>query len=97
MGGFVLMLIFGTRYLEWWTLGVFAAVGIAIGSYRVFQKAPDTYTTAVRLDENAHLHDSLSTALHFSAHPNGSPEFLQSQRLQAESAAGGSDRLTSSR
>jgi hypothetical protein len=89
VSGFVLMLILGTRYLEWWTLGVFAAVGMAIGSYRVFQKAPDSYTTAVRLDENAQLHDALSTALHFSGHPAGSPEFLQSQRRQAENAAGG--------
>ena len=88
VGGFVLMLIFGTRFLEWWTLAVFAAAGIAIGAWRVFQKAPDSYTTAVRLDENAQLHDSLSTALYFSKHHVGSEEFLQSQRHQAENVAG---------
>jgi hypothetical protein len=88
IGGFVLMLIFGTRYLEWWTLAIFAAAGVAIGSWRVFKRAPTPYTTAVRLDENAHLHDALSTALHFSETSNGAGEFRHSQRQQAESAAG---------
>src|ERR1700685_2082038 len=83
VGGFVLMLIFGTRYLEWWTLGIFAAAGIAIGVYRVHVKAPPQYATAVRLDENAQLHDTLSTALYFSANDPGSEEFRQSQRQQA--------------
>jgi hypothetical protein len=87
VGGFVLMLIFGTRYLEWWTLGIFAAAGLAIGCYRVYRRTPTPYTTAVRLDENAQLHDTLSTALHFSASP-GAGEFRKAQRQQAESAAG---------
>ena len=65
VAGFVLVLIFGTRYLEWWTLGIFAAAGIAIGFWRVYRRTPGDYTTAVRLDENAHLHDALSTALIF--------------------------------
>ena len=29
IGGFALLLIVGTRYMEWWTLAIFAAVGIA--------------------------------------------------------------------
>jgi hypothetical protein len=89
VAGFVLVLIFGTRYLEWWTLGLFAAAGVAIGFWRVYQRTPGDYSTAVRLDQNAHLHDALSTALHFSGHPVGAEEFLQSQRKQAEDAAGG--------
>src|SRR5579863_8123422 len=98
IAGFVLMLIFGTRYLEWWTLGIFAAAGVAIGSYRVYRRTPGQYATAVRLDENAHLQDALSTALYFSGHPfsehpgskaaAGSEEFRKSQRAQAEGAAG---------
>jgi hypothetical protein len=94
VAGFVLVLIFGTRYLEWWTLGIFAAAGIAIGSWRIYLRTPDRYTTAVRLDENAHLQDTLSTALYFSDqmhssdHGAGSGEFRQSQREQAEGAAG---------
>src|ERR1700733_7028995 len=88
VAGFVLLLIFGTRYLEWWTLGVFAAAGVAIGSYRVYKRTPGQYETAVRLDETAHLHDSLSTALYFSGHETGAVEFRQSQRKQAEGVAG---------
>jgi hypothetical protein len=88
VGGFVLLLIFGTRYLEWWTLGIFAAAGVAIGSWRVFKRTPTPYATAVRLDENARLHDALSTALYFAGDVTGAGEFRQSQRQQAESAAG---------
>jgi hypothetical protein len=88
VAGFVLMLIFGTRYLEWWTLGIFAAAGIAIGSYRVYQRTPGAYSTAIQLDENAHLHDALSTALYFSNHRADSEDYQQSQRKQAEGAAG---------
>jgi hypothetical protein len=92
VGGFVLMLIFGTRFLEWWTLGLFAAVGIAIGAHRVYRRIPDSYSTAVRLDANAQLHDALSTALYYSrsdlpAHAAGSASFRASQRQQAEAAA----------
>ncbi len=87
VGGFVLMLIFGTRYLEWWTLGVFGAVGIGIGAYRVYKQTPDIYTTAVRVDESARLHDALSTALYFKDHAAGSAAFRDSQRAQAEIAA----------
>jgi hypothetical protein len=88
VGGFILMLIFGTRYLEWWTLGIFAAAGVSVGSWRVYRRTPGKYSTAVRLDENAHLHDAISTALHFSGHPVGAESFRESQRKQAESAAG---------
>ncbi len=86
--GFVLILILGTRFLAGWTLAVFAAVGIAIGLWHVLQRTPDRYATAVRLDENAKLHDALSTALYFADHPGGSAEFRESQRLQADTAAG---------
>src|SRR5580658_9973958 len=88
VGGFVLMLVFGTRYLEWWTLGIFAAAGIGVGLWRVYQRTPGEYSTAVRLDENAHLHDALSTALHFTKLKAQSEAFQQSQRKQAEGAAG---------
>lgn len=86
-GGFVLILVFGTRLLEWWTLSFFAAAGLAIGVWRVSKRTPGHYETAIRLDENAKLHDAISTALYFSGHPDGSDSFRQSQRSQAESAA----------
>ena len=88
VAAFVLMLVLGTRFMGWWTLAVFAAVGIAIGSYRVWKRIPDSYATAVKLDDSARLHDALSTALYFSLHDAHSPEFLQAQREQAETSAG---------
>lgn len=88
VGGFALLLIVGTRYMEWWTLALFAAAGIAIGAHRVYKRTPDAYTTAIKVDENARLHDALSTAMYFSGHRKGSAEFLGSQRKQAEAAAG---------
>jgi hypothetical protein len=90
IAGFVLMLVLGTRYLGWWTMALFAAAGIAVGIFRVYRQTPDTYATAIRLDENARLQDALSTALYFSGHPEGAAEgFRRSQRQQAEARAGG--------
>src|SRR5271165_2751518 len=74
-GGVALVLILGTAFLAWWPLAIFAAIGVGIGIYRVANHTPGPYTTAVHLDENAHLKDTLSTALHFSGHPEGSAEF----------------------
>jgi hypothetical protein len=87
VGGVALILVLGTRYLEWWTLTLFAALGIGIGIFRVRRAIPSEYATAVRVDRNAELYDALSTALHFSAHDSGSPEFQNLQRHYAESAA----------
>src|SRR5580692_8144960 len=87
VGGFALLLVVGTRYMEWWTLAIFAALGIGIGAHRVYRRTPDQYATAVQLDENAHLKDALSTAFYFSKHETGAPEFLRSQREQAEETA----------
>jgi hypothetical protein len=88
IAGIVLLLILGTRYLGWWSVALFAAAGIAIAIFRVNRQTPDAYVTAVRLDDSARLHDALSTALYFSAHPEGSESFRRSQREQAEATAG---------
>lgn len=86
-GGFALLLIVGTRFMEWWTLGIIAAAGIGIGLYRVRRRTPGAYDTAIRVDESARLQDALSTALYFSGHPNGSTEFAAAQRKQADARA----------
>ncbi len=99
IGGFVLLLIVGARYLEWWALALFAAAGLAIAGWRIYRRTPDPFTTAVRVDENAYLHDALSTALYFSAHPPRETDaketeaketagFREFQRRQADQAAG---------
>ena len=88
VAGLVLLLIAGTRFLEWWTLLVFAAVGLAIGIRRLLKDAPGEYAAAVQLDESAHLHDALSTAVHFAQHPQPAfAAFAPAQRQQAEEAA----------
>ncbi len=88
IGGVVLLLIAGTRFLEWWTILVFGAVGVAIGIRRLLKDAPSQYAAAVQLDESAQLHDALSTAVHFASHPHpGFAAFAPAQRQQAEEAA----------
>jgi hypothetical protein len=87
VGGLALILIVGTRYLEWWTLGLFAAAGIAIGAVRIRRSIPGEYAAAVQVDKNAALKDSLSTALWFSQHAAPFPEAQIIQRSQAETAA----------
>jgi hypothetical protein len=88
VAGFILMLVLGTRFMGWWTLAVFALAGVTFGSYRVWKRMPDSYATAVKIDENARLQDALSTALYFSHHDANSPAFLRAQREQAETSAG---------
>lgn len=91
IAGLALILILGTRYLEWWTLALFAAAGIAAGTIRAWRAAPDDYSTAVRIDANAHLSDALSTAFYFSRNATQFPEYQTVQRTQAEEAARGID------
>jgi len=92
IGGFALLLIFGTRWLEAWTVALFAAAGIALGVWQLRRRIPGTYETARRIDENAGLQDSLSTALYFSrsqpANGSGSEEFRRAQREAAEKLSG---------
>jgi hypothetical protein len=90
IAGLALILLVGTRWLEWWTLSLFALAGIAAGVWRAWRSSPDDYVTAVRLDANAGLNDALSTALHFSAMAaTDGPDsnFRRRQREQAEIAA----------
>ncbi len=87
-GGFALILLVGTRYLEWWTLALFAAVGIGLGIYRVAQAVPTAYAAALRVDASAQLNDALSTALHF-RNSKADGAFVSIQRQQAERAAAG--------
>ncbi len=95
IGGIALLLILGTRYLEWWVVGLFAVgvTGWAVAKLR--KRLPSDYSAAVWLDDKANLHDSLSTACYFASHGSKSgtltPEaeaILRAQRGQAETFAG---------
>lgn len=86
-GGVALILLVGTRFLEWWTLALFAAAGLVIAAARAWKSAPDEYSTAVKLDAGANLHDVLSTAYYFSNHASEFPESEALMRGQADEAA----------
>jgi hypothetical protein len=92
IGGFALLLIVGTRYLEAWTLSLFAAAGIGIGAWQLSRRIPGKYETARRVDESAGLQDALSTALYFSTsqplNGSGSDAYRRAQREQAEQLSG---------
>jgi len=95
IGGLAALLTLGTRYLEWWVVGLFA-IGVVVWAVAKLRKRlPGDYAAAVWLDDKAGLHDSLSTAHYFSTHPAAvTPEsraILETQRGQAEAAAGGVD------
>ncbi|MCU1330474.1 MAG: hypothetical protein JWN34_5844 [Bryobacterales bacterium] len=85
-GGFSLILILGTRYLEWWTLAIVGLAGIGFGTWRVWRSAPTAYTAALRIDRGAGLNDALSTAYYFNAR-RATGGFVDAQRDQAEAAA----------
>jgi hypothetical protein len=87
IGGLALILIVGTRYLEWWTLGLFALVGIGVGAARIRRSIPSAYSAAMMVDRNAQLRDALATAFWFEHHDAPFPETSRIQRAQAEAAA----------
>jgi hypothetical protein len=94
VAGLALLLILGTRYLQWWLVAGFALFVGAWALAKLRKRIPSDYAAAVWLDENAGLQDSLSTAHYFSTANSGklTPEasaVLAAQRSQAEAAAGG--------
>ncbi len=66
MGGLILLLLTGTQVLDWRIVAMLITAGFAIALYRMFRRMPSDYKVAMLVDERAGLHDSLSTALHFS-------------------------------
>jgi len=85
-GGLSLILLLGTRYLEWWTLALLALAGVGIGLWKIRRTAPSSYAAALKLDDGAKLGDALSTAWHFSSQ-KAAGRFVEAQRAQAEEAA----------
>ena len=91
IGGLALLLTFGTRYVQWWIVSLFAVAVIAWAAAKLRKRLPSDYAAAVWLDSKADLHDSLSTAHYFATkHAALSSEaeaILLAQRGQAEAAA----------
>jgi hypothetical protein len=95
IGGLALLLTFGTRYVQWWIVALFAAAVIVWATLKLRKKLPSDYAAAVWLDSKADLHDSLSTAHYFARKSTplspASEAILLAQRGQAETAANNVD------
>lgn len=87
MGGLILLLVLGTQILDWpWLVGLFG-VSFGLGFWWTFRRFPSSYGVAQQVDRNLGLHDSLSTALFFSAAPaarKAAPEMREAQLAAAE-------------
>jgi hypothetical protein len=88
MAGLILLLLLGTNIFDWYWPVLLLFVGLAVGIYRLQQRALSRYRIAQLLDQKLALSDSLSTAQYFSEHPlPGHDEALRFQLQQAEQMA----------
>ena len=93
LAGAILLLVVGAQILNWYWLVVLFAVGLAISAYRSRDKLLSAYQVAQSIDRQLDFKDTLSTAYHFSQHPDraASAEFVEHQRLTAEDMARSAD------
>ena len=88
MAAVILLLLFGTQILDWYWPVLIAAVSLGVGVYRLRKSLPSLYVLAQRIDKRLGLADSLSTAVHFAAHPEPEREAVCAvQRREAELVA----------
>src|SRR5882672_4181431 len=66
MAGAILILVFGSQFLDWRWLALIAAVTFPIAYFRTARRVPSLYRVAQIVDDRLALRDSLSTALYFS-------------------------------
>jgi hypothetical protein len=92
MGGAILLLIAGTQILDWYWLVLLGVAGFGTGLYQLRNGVPSLYRLAQTIDRRLNLADSLSTALHFRAHPDPQREAIcRLQGRDAEQTAQGVD------
>jgi hypothetical protein len=88
MAGAILLLLTGTQILDWYWPVLLVVVSLAVGIYRLRQSLPTFYKLAQIIDRRLGLADSLSTAVHFGAHPEPGREAVsECQRRDAELVA----------
>jgi hypothetical protein len=88
MAGAILLLVLGTQILNWYWPALLFAGSLAIGLYRTRRRTPSAYVLAQHVDRRLALHDTLSTAIHFSGSAsNADRELVDTQRARAEVAA----------
>ncbi len=93
MAGAILLLLVGAQILNWYWLVLLFAGGLAVSGYRSRAKLLSAYEVAQAIDRQLGFHDALSTAYHFSRHPDGaaSAHFVEQQRRVAEDTAQAAD------
>jgi len=88
MAGAILLLLTGTQILDWYWPVLLVFVSLAVGIYRLRTSLPSFYKLAQIIDRRLGLADSLSTAVHFAAHPEPGREAVsECQRRDAELVA----------
>ena len=88
MAGAILLLLAGTQILDWYWPVLLVVVSLGVGIYRLRKSLPSLYKLAQRIDHRLGLADSLSTAVHFAAHPEpGREAVCECQRRDAELVA----------
>jgi hypothetical protein len=88
MAAVILLLLTGTQILDWYWPVLVVAISLGIGIYRLRKSLPSLYVLAQRIDKRLGLADSLSTAVHFAAHPDPAREAVcEVQRREAELVA----------
>jgi hypothetical protein len=94
LGGGILLLLFGTRILDWYWLVLLFAGSFAVGAWRARRKIQSPYQVAQAIDRRLEFHDALSTAFFFESHPghaHAQAEYVERQRESAESLAASAD------
>ncbi len=87
LAGAILLLLAGTRILDWYWVALLIAASAALGYRRVVRRRPADYPVAQLLDGRLNLHDTLSTACYFLQPPadrRASEGFRQAQHHVAE-------------
>ena len=88
MAAVILLLVTGTQILDWYWPVLVVAVSLGVGIYRLRKSLPSQYKLSQEIDKRLGLADSLSTAVHFAAHPEpGREAIAEVQRRQAEIVA----------
>jgi len=88
MAAVILLLLAGTQILDWYWPILVVAVSLGVGIYRLRQSLPSPYKLSQQIDKRLGLADSLSTAVHFAAHPEpGREAVCEVQHREAEIVA----------
>ena len=66
-GGAILLLLIGTQILDWFWLAILFAASFGYGLWTILRNQPSYYQIAQLIDDRLQLHDTLSTAFHFSS------------------------------